>query len=67
MSNFATKSEIPDVSNFATKSELPDMTDYYDKTEVDGLLQDAGNTKAFKISSETDLTNAQLAFDWYKA
>lgn len=36
----ANTTDIPDVSNFATKSELPDMTDYYDKAEVDALIPD---------------------------
>ena len=50
----ANTTDIPDVSNFATKSELPDMTEYYDKTEVDALIPDVSG---FITKDVNDLTN----------
>ena len=40
VTNFATKNEIPDVTNFATKDEIPDVSNFATKDEIpsiDGL------------------------------
>lgn len=57
--NYATKSEIPDVSNLASKDEIPDVSNLATKSEVtDDLANKANVNHTHEISNITGLQDA---------
>ena len=68
-----TKVDDTDLANYYTKTETDDLldgkadkSDTYTKAEVDSAIAWVeNNVKVFTLSSTSDLTNAQAAYDWY--